>query len=756
MSYRFKQEISRDIFFTKYALHGEKSVEDVLLGVAEEVAGIEREAGRWKDVFFAMMRDGYFIPGGRILANARPGGLLKNYNNCFTIGVEDSIEGIYNSLKEDALISKMGGGVGINFSKLRPLGDGLSKGGEASGVVSFMKVFDASAKVIHTGGSRRSAHIGLLSIGHPDVEEFIRAKQGDINKELTQFNISVVVPDSFMEAVEKDGDWNLGFGGKTYKSVKARDLFDRLAEHAFTHNEPGLFFIDTVNRFNNGYKDFSIDVVNPCGEIVMPPYSLCCLGALNLTSFVRDPFKKNAGFDFEKMGEIIGHSVRFLDNVLDVTDYPLEKIETMSKKWRRIGLGFTGLADVFVMMGLTYGDEGSRRLSHRIGSCLRDSSYMASANLAEEKGSFPNFAWDRVKDGAFMSALPEEVRKLIAAKGLRNINLNTCAPTGTISLTLGDNCSSGIEPIFSLEYRRRVRSADMEGFHEESVEDYAYLLYKEVTGNGAKNVKRHESDRVSAQPSGELPPYFVTTFDIDPDKGVEIQAIFQEYIDQSISKTANLPENYGFEEYKKLLFKAWKQGLKGFTSFNPKGSMEGILKKSGGNRDEAKRKRPSELRCDIHSVKIEKDSYTVLIGTFDDGMPYEVFAGKSDLNLPAGQGVIHKMKKGRYDLILNGGGRETVITDIVKSFANKDYATLTRFVSMGLRHEVDIQFIVEQLQKDEGNIYSFEKVIARVLKQYIKDGEAKASHICSQCGGRNMAYVEGCLTCKDCGYSKCN
>ncbi|TFG59927.1 MAG: hypothetical protein E4H36_12930, partial [Spirochaetales bacterium] len=579
---------------------------------------------------------------------------------------------------------------------------------------------------------------------HPDIEDFIHAKKGDINRELTQFNISVVIPDVFMKAVEDDGPWDLTFEGRIYKTVRARELFDSLAEQAFTHNEPGLFFIDTVNRFNNGYRDFSIDSVNPCGEIVMPPYSLCCLGALNLPSFVSRPFTAEAGFDFSKMKTIISQAVRFLDNVLDVTDYPLEKIETMSRRWRRIGLGFTGLADVFVMLGMTYGGADSLELSHRIGSAFRDSAYLASSELAEEKGSYPAFAWDRIRDSAFIESLPAPVQKALETKGLRNIGLLTCAPTGTISLTLGNNCSSGIEPIFSLEYSRRVRNTDMEEYREEAVKDYAYLLYRET------------HDKTAAPSSGgKLPDYFVTTFDISPEKGIAVQSIFQRYIDQSISKTANLPEDFSLKSYKNLLFAAWRAGLKGFTSFNPKGSMEGILKREQSGREKIKRRRPDELFCDIHSVKIQKDSYIVLIGKFEDGTPYEVFAGKSDLPLPSEHGIIKKMQKGKYDLILSENGGRTVIRDIVKSFANKDYATLTRFVSMGLRHEVDIQFIVEQLQKDEGIIYSFEKVIARVLKGYIEDGLAKASHICSQCGGRNMVYVEGCLTCKDCGYSKC-
>ncbi|MCG8686682.1 MAG: hypothetical protein MI892_17520, partial [Desulfobacterales bacterium] len=395
--FTFRQPISEEIFTRKYMLHGEEAPEAVFRGVADEVASAEAEGMRAEiaDRFYEEIVSGRFIPAGRILANARPDSPMKNYNNCFTIDVEDSLEAIYESLAEDAVISKMGGGVGFDISKLRPKGDTLSRGGESSGVVSFLRIFDQSAKTIMTGGQRRSAHIALLDINHPDIEEFITVKQGDGNKELTQFNISVKITDEFVSAVEDDRDFNLSFGGRVYKTVRARDLYDKLAKNAYLHNEPGIFNADTVQRYNNGYWAFKMDRVNPCGELVMPSYSLCCLSAINLTKFVTDPFGDAPGFDWEGFAKTVAAAIRFLDNVLDATAYPLDKIETFSRRWRRIGLGFTGLGDLLCMLKVPYGSPEGLEWSEKIARALRDNSYTASADLAEEKGAFP--AYDEEK-----------------------------------------------------------------------------------------------------------------------------------------------------------------------------------------------------------------------------------------------------------------------------------------------------------------------------------------------------------------------
>jgi ribonucleoside-diphosphate reductase alpha chain len=746
----WEQGISKEIFTQKYCLHGEKSAEEVFAGVAEEIASVERgEADRkkWTDIFYDELISGRLQPAGRILANARPTSPMKNYNNCFTIDIEDSLEGIYDSLKEDATISKMGGGVGFDISKLRPKGAKLSNGGESSGVISFLRIFDQSAKTIMTGGQRRSAHIALLDISHPEIEDFITAKKGEENKELTQFNISVKITDAFVKAVKEDADWDLAHGGKVYRTVKARYLYDLLAKNAFIHNEPGIFNADTVERFNNGYWAFKMDRVNPCGELVMPSYSLCCLSSINLVHFVSEPFTERAAFDFAAFTQTVGVGVRFLDNVLDATAYPLEKIENFSRQWRRIGLGFTGLGDVFAMLEMKYGDADSIALARKIGAALRDASYSASSDLAAEKGAFPAFDAEKYLQANFVKTLPATVREKIRTQGMRNVQLNTVAPTGTTSLSIGQNCSSGIEPIFALSFKRTIRTGVGDETRTEEVSDWAWKRWKALNGKEAGDAT--------------VPPYFVTTADIDPYKSIDMQAVFQEYVDHSISKTLNLPPATSFEEYKNLFMYGYDKGLKGFTTFNPDGSMKGILEYSEKKTKSLARRiapaRPKDLPCDIHRIKAGSKTYLVITGFLDASL-YEIFViedslGKIDLKTDK-KPVVRKVEKGRYDIVFVNGTEETRLENFTRTFDSPD-ASLARFISMALRHGTPLQFIVSQLQKDT-NFTDVERCIARVLKTYIRDGEEviTSDGSCPECGAK-LSFRDGCITCFNCGYSKC-
>lgn len=744
-TWHWRQSVSREVFENKYNLHGDAGVEEVFLGVAKEIASVERADRRnqIEKMFFDALMKGKLIPAGRILANARLDSPMKNYNNCFTIDVEDSMESIYDSLKEDATISKMGGGVGFDVSKLRPKGDPLSGGGTSSGVISFLQIFDQSAKTIVTGGQRRSAHIALLDISHPDVEEFIKIKRGDENKQLTQFNISVKISDDFMKAVDRDLDWNLVFGGKIYKTLKARELYDLLARNAFTHNEPGIFNTDAVERYNNGYWAFKMDRVNPCGELVMPPYSLCCLSAINLTKFVVDPFGDAPTFDWEDFRKTVGVSVRFLDNVLDATDYPLEKIRTFSKQWRRIGLGFTGLGNLLCMLKIPYGSPESLEWCDKFGRSLRDASYSASVELAAEKGPFPAFDREKFLGAKFVSELPEEIKEGIARHGIRNIQMNTVAPTGTTSLSMGQNCSSGIEPIFALQYDRTIRTGVDDETIKETVYDYALLVYRDMFGEDA-----------------EIPSYFVTTQDIDPRSSIELQAILQKYIDHSISKTLNLPVGTTFDEYKDLYRYAYNKGLKGFTTFNPQGSMKGILEY--GTKEVVQRhyapERPKDLYCDIHQLPHNGKNYVIIVGILA-GTLYELFAlDDPERKLKLGShdsGIVRKVATGRYDLIYKNGNEETLLIDFTKTFNSPD-ASLARFISMALRHGTPLQFIVDQLGKDT-NFTDFERGVSRVLKNYIRDGEEVITrkNLCDECGGK-LVFRDGCATCAECGASQCS
>jgi ribonucleoside-diphosphate reductase alpha chain len=740
---QWKQNISREIFEMKYMLQGEKDPDEVFRLIAREIASSEPEGsrGEWEQRFYDQISTGRIIPAGRILANARPNSPIKNYNNCFTIDIEDSMESIYDSLKEDALISKMGGGVGFDISRLRPAGEKLSRGGESSGVVSFLRIFDQSAKTIMTGGQRRSAHIALLDISHPEIERFITAKQGDGNKELTQFNISVKITDAFMKAVREDLKWDLVFGGNVYKTVKARDLYDLLARNAFLHNEPGIFCSDTVERFNNGWWAFKMDRVNPCGELVMPPYSLCCLSAVNLAMFVDKPFTAEARFDREAYRESIRTGVRFLDNVLNVTAYPLEKIKTFSLQWRRIGLGITGLGDLFAMLGLNYGDKESITLAGEVCRILRDVSYETSADLAAEKGAFPAFDAEKLLKAEFVKTLPATIREKIGHQGLRNIQMNTIAPTGTTSLSVGQNCSSGIEPIFSLAYNRKIRTGKGDETRSEEVCDYAWLLWKEA----------HPG-------SSSVPDCFVTTRDIDPYRSIDVQAACQQYIDHSISKTLNLPPKTSFEQYKELFAYAYDKGLKGFTTFNPEGSMKGILEYQEQTiRPATAPTRPRNLPCDIHRISHNKKSFIVILG-FLHGSLYELFVmDETDKPINLGEkdhGIIRKVERGRYDLVYKNGKETTILENFTRTF-DSPVSALARFISMALRHGTPVPYVVDQLTKDT-NFSDFERTVSRVLKKYIRDGEEVISGggECPECGVK-LVYRDGCITCMECGYSKC-
>lgn len=748
MSWTWSQPISEEIFKSKYQFHRE-SVEQVFDDVATVISEPEKKSKRKeiKDRFYEMMINGRFIPAGRILANAWPGSPIKNYINCYTIGIEDDMDAIFNALKEDATISKVGGGVGFDVSKLRPKGTPLSVGGEASGPISFLRIFNESAKIIMTGGQRRAAHIALMDISHPDIKEFITCKQGDKNKVLSQFNISVKITDKFMACVERDLDWDLVFGGKIYKTVKAKYLYDLLVKNAYEHNEPGIFNVDTVNKYNNGWWLYVINECNPCAEQSMPPYNVCDLGAVNLIRYIINPFTSDAYLDFEKLGEDISLGVRFLDNVLDVAEYPLEKIYDNVKNLRRIGLGFTGLASAFAMLKIRYGSEESKSMSHIIGKFLRDTSYQTSVDLAKEKGTFLLCDNKKLLKSNFIKKLPKYIREGISKYGLRNIAINNIAPTGTTSLSLGQNCSSGIEPIFSLEYTRRVRTkSDPDVYTEQEIYDYTWGLWQSSIRNNTEEIL--------------IPDFFVTTSDIAPKDAIDVQAIFQEYIDASISKTLNLPKGTTFKEYKSLFEYGYNKELKGMTSWNPDGSMQGVLEVKEKARVERRDapKRPNDLPCDIHQMTFKGEKMIVLAGKLN-GSLYEIFVD-DDVNgsIDIGKhkdGVIRKVNKGRYDLFVQNGEERVVVENLSKNFGGT-YGSLARLVSMSLRSGTQLQFIVDQLTKSK-EFLGFERVVSRVLKKYIKDGEVdKTSTVCPECGNTELIYQEGCLVCSSCGTSKCS
>src|SRR3954465_8596211 len=572
------QEICRDTLIEKYAKGNEASIDEVRRRVARALAQIESEERRahWERRFLQAQNDG-FIPAGRI--NSAAGVQLQaTLITCFVQPVGDSISevvdgkpGIYTALLEAAETMRRGGGVGYDFSAIRPKGAEV-KGtrSRASGPISYMRVFDRSCETVESAGSRRGAQMGVLRCDHPDVEDFIRAKdQGD----LSNFNISVGVTDEFMQAVEKDHEFELvhrappskkthqrADGLWVYKKIRARDLWDLIMRSTYDHAEPGILFLDRINRDNNLNYCETIEATNPCAEQPLPPYGCCCLGSIDLTKYVSAPFTEQSKFDLERFAKTVEVSVRMLDNVLEVTAWPLESTRQEEMAKRRVGLGFTGLGDALIMLRLRYDTDAARRMAATISEAMRDAAYRGSVELARERGAFPLFNADLSLSGtSFATRLPASIKQLIKQHGLRNSHLLSIAPTGTISLAFADNASNGIEPPFSWTYTRKKRMADGT-LKEFPVEDHAWRRYK-ASGADMEN----------------LPPYFVTALELTARAHEQMVAAVAPYIDTSISKTVNVPEDYPYGEFQDLYFLAWKSGLKGLATYRPNKVLGSVL-----------------------------------------------------------------------------------------------------------------------------------------------------------------------------------
>jgi ribonucleoside-diphosphate reductase alpha chain len=583
--------LSRHVWETRYryVLDGEvreRRLEETWRRVARTVASVEG-AGEtaWERRFYDVLARLELLPGGRILAGAGTANRVTLFN-CFVMGlVEDSLDGIFEALKEGALTMQQGGGVGYDFSTLRPRGlPARTAGTIASGPVSFMAIWDAMCATLLSTGARRGAMMATLRCDHPDVELFIDAKRrpGD----LSHFNLSVQVTDAFLEAVHRDADWPLVFPDppagdpprdgpsetgivrewpgrpapvpcRVHRVVRARELWDRILRSAYETGEPGVLFIDRINRLNNLRFRERISATNPCGEIPLPPYGACSLASLNLPRFVVEPFSPRARLDLERVASVAAMAVRFLDDVLDISRFPLERQAEEARQSRRLGLGVTGLADALILLGLPYESAEARAAAAAAVRTVCHAAYRASISLAREKGELPDLDRRLYLEGEFLGSLPEDVRRGIAEDGIRNSHLVAIAPAGTISL-LADGVSSGIEPVFAARYRRRILQTEGPPLELEVV-DPAWAAWRALQGEVGR------------------PPAFRTVTDLEPADHLEMQAALQPFVDNSISKTVHVPEGTDPAAFRDLFDRAYALGLKGLTVFRPNPDRAGVL-----------------------------------------------------------------------------------------------------------------------------------------------------------------------------------
>ena len=596
------QPISLDVLHEKYLKAGESGIDDLFARVARALASAEHEKlrAKYEALFLANLHAGA-IGAGRIMSAAGTD-IQATLINCFVQPVGDCIQGvddegypgIYEALREAAETMRRGGGVGYDFSRIRPKG-AFVKGTHsiASGPCSYMNVFDQSCSTVESAGSRRGAQMGVLRIDHPDVAEFITAKRtpGRWNN----FNVSVGVSDAFMQAVAEGTDWELVHKAKpgqkvlegggyqradglwVYRKLPARELWDTIMQSTYDFAEPGILFLDQIGRDNNLNYCEKIEATNPCGEQPLPPYGCCDLGPIILTNFVRNPFGAggDAAFDFDAFEQVVATQVRALDNVLDVTFWPLEQQRNESAHKRRIGVGFTGLGNALTMLKLRYDREDGRAMATEIARRMRDAAYRASVELAKEKGAFPKFKADGyLAEGTFASRLPDDIQADIRQHGIRNSHLLSIAPTGTVSLAFADNASNGIEPAFSWGYKRNKREADGSK-SSYTVEDHAFRLYRSLVDS-----------TVSSDDTGKLPDYFVNALEMSAQDHVAMMEAVQPFVDTSISKTVNIPEDYPYDSFKDLYRQAWQAGLKGLATYRPNSILGAVLETTPAKKDE--------------------------------------------------------------------------------------------------------------------------------------------------------------------------
>lgn len=790
--------LRQKVFYDRYAAKDnegnrvEDTPEEMWTRVSTAIASIEKPElqEKYQKQFYSALEGFKFVPGGRILAGAGAGGGLTFYN-CYVIpSPDDSRGGIFESVRTMVEIMSRGGGVGVNLSTLRPRG-AYVKGvnGTASGAVSFGGLYSYATGLIIQGGSRRGALMLMINDDHPDIEEFITVKR--TMGKVTNANLSVCVSDSFMAAVEKDGDWDLKWEGKVYKTIKAKKLWDLICESAHASGEPGLVFMERINKESNSWYFEDLICVNPCGEQPLPAWGVCNLGAMNLSAYVSE----EGVFDREGLKKDVAIATRFLDNVIDSTPYYFKENEEAQMKIRRTGLGTLGLADALIKSKLKYGSPEAIAWCEDVYGLIRDEAYRASMELAKEKGSFPAFDAEKFAQGKFVQRLPDDIQKAIKKNGIRNGVLLTQAPTGTTSLLSG--VSSGIEPVYDFAFKRKDRLGEHIVYHP------LYEAWKEA------NPDVSDEDR---------PDYFVSAKQLSPLEHVQMQAVAQKYTDASISKTVNAPNDHTMEAVQELYMKAYKLGCKGVTYYRDGSRDISVLETLGDSKDTKKlgndgdnagvaelpktgvenhpapRMRPEVVAGATYKIKTGYGTMYVTINHDEQGEPFEVFAtlGKS-------------------------GG-----------FFQAKCESICRLVSLALRSGIDVKDIVEQLKGirgpmptwgKHGQVLSIPDAVAQILVRHMEnhqgqlnlqfqttaaeagaevtaehaggDAPAAGAHVtaqsesvtvthtenadgstsdsvtvsqsmadlgvapeCPECGGI-LALQEGCMTCHGCGYSKC-
>jgi len=740
MKYRFKDADGKPL---------DATVEDSWRRIARALASVEKDAPKWEDKFYSALEDFKFLPAGRITAGAGTARKVTLFN-CFVMGtIPDSMGGIFEMLKEAALTMQQGGGIGYDFSTVRPKG-ALVKGvaADASGPLSFMDVWDAMCRTIMSAGSRRGAMMATMRCDHPDIEDFITAKSDAAR--LRMFNVSVLITDPFMEAVKANKSWDLVFEGKVFKTVNALDLWNKIMKSTYDFAEPGVIFIDRINKANNLHYCETIAATNPCGEQPLPPYGACLLGSINLSRLVKNPFEKNAQIDLKVLNELVATAVRMMDNVVDASNFPLPEQAQEAKNKRRIGLGVTGLADALLMTGLEYGtDEAAAKTDEWLHAIAR-ASYLTSVELAKEKGAFPLFDAEPYLQSEAMKVMDSDVRDAIRTHGIRNALLTSIAPTGTISLYAG-NVSSGIEPVFAYAYTRKVLQKDGSRTEEEVV-DYAVQMWRDKFGDK------------------ELPSYFVNAQTLAPLAHVKMQAAAQKWIDSSISKTINCPEDISFDDFKDVYMEAYETGCKGCTTYRPNDVTGSVLSVS-----ESSEKTP----------EIDTGAEVIYMAEPLD-RPQTLEGNTYKLKWPDSEHAIYVTVN---DVVINGHRRPFEVFINSKNMEHFAWTVaLTRMISAVFRRGGDVSFVVEELKAvfdPRGGAWVQGKYIPSILaaiggvleqhmvaigflagegmalkedphanKQVVNLGESRGK-ACPSCGQFDLQMVEGCMTCRSCGHSKC-